>query len=106
MRVSFMIVGVQKGGTTTLHAWLSQHPGLVLSRPMELQFFDNEAHFVGGKPPLALYHASFPDDGKAAGAPRGEATPSYVWWPGTLERIQAYNPDARLIVLLRCPAER
>jgi hypothetical protein len=36
----------------------------------------------------------------------GEATPLYIYAPGTPERIQRYVPDAKLVVLLRNPADR
>jgi hypothetical protein len=36
----------------------------------------------------------------------GEATPIYTWWPKAAERIQAYRPDVKLIVLFRHPGER
>lgn len=101
-----MVAGVQKGGTTTLHAWLAQHPDLVMSNPKEVHFFDRDANFPEGGPDYDLYHASFPARGRGPEALRGESTPIYLWWPGVLERIRAYNPACKLIVLLRCPAER
>ena len=106
MRVSFLVAGVQKGGTTTLHGWLRQHPLLAMSRPKEVHFFDEDAHFAAGAPPLDLYHANFRHVTKPPAALRGKSTPSYCWWPGALERIQAYNPGMRLIMLLRCPLLR
>ena len=41
-RVDFLIAGVQKGGTTALHAYLSEHPGLNLAAEKELHFFDDQ----------------------------------------------------------------
>ncbi len=104
MTVSFLVAGVQKGGTTSLHLWLDQHPGLVLAPLKELHFFDDDAAFAGD-PPFADYEAQFDPD-RPAGLPRGESTPAYLWWPGALERIAAYNPAMKLIVLLRCPMRR
>lgn len=104
MAVSFLVAGVQKGGTTSLHLWLDQHPGLVLAPLKELHFFDDDAAFAGD-PPFAAYEAQFDPD-RPASLPRGESTPSYLWWPGALERIAAYNPAMKLIVLLRCPLRR
>jgi len=40
--VNFIIAGVQKGGTTALFDYLSEEPGLALSRVKELHFFDDE----------------------------------------------------------------
>ncbi len=36
----------------------------------------------------------------------GEATPAYFFWPNAPERLKAYNPDARFVVLLRNPTFR
>jgi hypothetical protein len=105
-RVAFLIAGVQKGGTTTLHGWLRQHPRLAMSRPKEVHFFDDDTHFAGGAVPLDVYHAHFAHSRKGPAALRGESTPSYCWWPGALDRVAAYNPAMRLILLLRCPLDR
>ncbi|MGG5820373.1 sulfotransferase family protein [Falsiroseomonas sp. HW251] len=104
MTVSFLVAGVQKGGTTSLHLWLDQHPGLSLAPMKELHFFDDDEAFAGD-PPFAAYEAQFDPD-KPPGTPRGESTPAYLWWPGALERIAAYNAAMKLIVLLRCPMQR
>jgi hypothetical protein len=36
----------------------------------------------------------------------GEASPSYIYSPRAPERIQHYIPEAKLIAILRHPAER
>jgi hypothetical protein len=101
-RVSFVVVGVQKGGTTALFDYLMDEPGLALSREKEAHFFDDETQ-DWGRPDYAAYHALFP---AFDGRPRGEATPIYIYWPNALERLRAYNPEARLILLLRDPVQR
>lgn len=101
-KVNLFIIGAQKAGTTALHAYLAGHPDIFMSERKELHFFDDdsrdwsnpdffdlEKHFLCKK--VAIY---------------GEATPIYLYWPNCLERIKAYNPDARLIVLVRHPAYR
>src|ERR1700744_5006575 len=101
-RVAFIVVGVQKGGTTALFDYLGEEPGLALSREKEVHFFDDEA-MDWARPDYGAYHASFPvADGRA----RGEATPIYLYWPHSLERIAAYNPAMKLIVMLRDPVQR
>jgi hypothetical protein len=100
-RVDFFIAGVQKAGTTALDAMLRGTPGIQMAARKELHFFDRnrtdwsaptyeqlERHFAPGP------------------AIRGEATPIYTYWPNCLERIRAYNPDAKLIMMLRHPAWR
>jgi len=40
VKPTLLIIGVQKGGTTSLHNYLSQHPTLSSSKEKELHFFD------------------------------------------------------------------
>src|SRR5438445_13846713 len=36
----------------------------------------------------------------------GEVTPSYLYWKPAMERIHNYNPQIKLIILLRNPVDR
>jgi sulfotransferase family protein len=101
-RVNFVIAGVQKAGTTALFEYLAETDDIALSRVKETHFFDDDAR-DWTRPDYADYHALFdaPD-----GRPSGEATPIYLYWPNSLERMAAYNPAMRVIVLLRDPVER
>jgi hypothetical protein len=101
-RICFLIAGAQKGGTSALFDYLGEEPGLLLSREKEVHFFDDEDQ-DWARPDYGGYHASFPG---AVGRLRGEATPIYLYWPNSLERIAAYNPAMKLIVLLREPVAR
>lgn len=100
--VSFIVAGAQKAGTTALYDYLAEDPAIAMARIKETHFFDDEAR-DWSPPDYGDYHALFdaPD-----GRPCGEATPIYLYWPRSLERIAAYNPAMRLIVLLRDPVER
>ena len=100
--ITFLVVGVQKGGTTALFDYLGDYPDLALSDDKELHFFDDETHDWAA-PDYGEYHAHF---GDPAGRPCGEATPIYSYWPGALERICAYNPAIKLILVLRDPVAR
>jgi hypothetical protein len=112
----FLIAGVPKAGTTALHAALSRHPGLYLSPIKEPKFFltDGPPPTRGG-PGDALtyrehvwerdrYEALF--DAAPPGAPRGEATPLYLYDPDAMRRIHRLIPDVKLIVVIRDPVER
>lgn len=99
---NFFIVGAQKAGTTALHKYLGHHPRLSLSARKELHFFDDET-----------IDWSCPDYErleKGMGRPTdricGEATPVTMYWPNSLERLRAYDPSAKIIVLLRHPVFR
>lgn len=101
-RVRFLVAGVQKGGTTALFSYLGEHPGVRMGEPKEVHYFDHDA-IDWSRPDYAAYHAHFPaPDGRAL----GEATPIYIYWPNCLERIRAYNPGMRLILLFRDPIQR
>jgi hypothetical protein len=101
-RVFAIVAGVQKGGTTALFDYLAEEQALACSQVKEVHFFDDEAQ-AWPTPDHDAYHANFPPfDGR----PRLEATPIYLYWPNSLERIAAYNPAMRLIVMLRDPVER
>lgn len=101
-RVGFLVAGVQKGGTTALFDYLRPHPDLAMAPVKEVHFFDDES-VDWSAPDHAAYHAAFPP---ADGRLRGEATPIYIYWPNAMERIAAYNPRMRLILLFRDPVER
>ena len=100
--VTFLIAGVQKGGTTALYDYLADYPDVALSRVKEVHFFDDEG-IDWARADYAAYEANFP---AAAGRPCGEATPIYLYWRDSLERIRTYNPAMRLILLLRDPVQR
>ena len=95
--VSFLIIGVQKGGTTALYDYLGDYRDVALSYEKELHFFDDEAQ-NWTQPDYDAYHARFDDP---VGYPCGEATPIYSYWPGAMERIAAYNPAMKLILVSR-----
>jgi hypothetical protein len=102
-RVAFVIGGAQKGGTTALDGLLRAHPGVAMASIKEPKWFDDDRRFGDG-PRIGDYHALF--DPAEPGRLRGEATPTYCWWPSAAARIRDYNPAMRWILLLRDPAER
>jgi hypothetical protein len=104
-KLDFFVVGVQKGGTTSLDRLLRLHPAIELpARRKELHYFDADDRFEGDVPRDG--YAGLQDEFYFDRPRAGEITPSYVYWPGALERIRAYNPDARIVVLFRNPVLR
>jgi hypothetical protein len=102
-RLDFFIAGVQKAGTTALAARLRAHPEIALPAEKELHFFDDDG-LDWSDPPWRLLEDRFA--GAPDGALRGDATPIYLFWPGSLARMRRCSPEARLIVLLRHPVHR
>lgn len=102
-KVNFFIIGTQKGGTTALHSSLSRINGIQMSISKEIHFFDNEEFDWNNVDYLRL-HEYF--DWNTQDVLRGEATPIYCYYPASIQRIHFYNPEAKIIMLLRHPAHR
>jgi len=104
MKVDFAICGTQKGGTTALYAYLRKHPEICMAKKKELHFFDKEDNFPCGATDYSRYHSAF--DPKKSHKLVGEATPIYMYWYNAPKRLWQYNPDMKLIVILRNPIDR
>lgn len=98
--VTFAIVGVQKGGTTSLYSMLTRHPAIVGGPQKELRFFLEPRDW--SNPDYSTYRR--PARGRAHLA--GDATPGYLFYPGALERMRRYDPEMRLMASFRDPLER
>ena len=101
--VSIFVCGVQKGGTTSLHAHFREHRALSPPSRQEIHFFDEEARDWAAPDYTALHSLFAPEDGDRL---RFDITPIYIFWPPSIERIRAYNPSAKLIFIFRDPFER
>jgi hypothetical protein len=103
MRVDFVVIGAQKSGTTSLAAQLAEHPEICISRIKEPGFFSGAADWQSN---LAQYHQLFdPEEGPIC----GEASTMYTFLPespATSSRLHAYNPDLKLIYIMRNPVDR
>ena len=95
----FLIIGTQKGGTSSLYSALTQHPQILRAARKEIHFFDQ--HYSRGS---AWYGRQFPLC--SAGHITGEASPFYMAHPLAAKRIAEHSPDTKLLVLLRNPADR
>jgi SAM-dependent methyltransferase len=97
---SFFLVGAAKSGTTSLHVYLDQHPDIFMSKPKEPFFF--EAEYDRG--PAYYYRRYF--GGWNGQREVGESRHRNLYLPYIPARIHQYNPEARIIAILRNPAER
>jgi hypothetical protein len=105
----FVIIGTQKGGTSSLYQYLRAHPDVLSTVKKEVHYF---SRYVGAGE--EWYRSNFPllVELSALQAVRGrrplvgESSPSYLFHPLVGERMRDLLPDVRLIVLLRDPVER
>lgn len=103
-KVAFSVVGAQKAGTSALDYYLRQHPELHMPDKKELHFFDAEKYFSGESPNYANYHCYFRSSVQQK--MRGDVTPAYIYLPQCIPRMYAYNPQMKLIGVLRNPVDR
>lgn len=99
---SFMIIGAQKAGTTSLHYYLDQHPKLAGSYPKELNYFSR--HLYLGKD-LNWYRRHFTSLTKP-NAMFFESTPKYMNLEFVAREVAKTYPAIKLIMILREPVER
>jgi hypothetical protein len=99
---AFLILGVQRGGTTSLYDYLTNHPRIVRAKRKEVHFFD--LFYERG---IDWYRSQFPWTLRLRrGAITGDASPYYLFHPAVPQRVAEHLPDVKLIVLLRDPVDR
>lgn len=116
----FLVIGTKRGGTTSFYFDLIEHPsmlrlfpppipGLKAEATKGVHYFDS--NFARGE---RWYRSYMPLASTRARATRrhgvpavvGEASPYYLFHPDAARRAHLTVPDARLVVLLRDPAQR
>lgn len=95
----FLIIGAQKGGTTSLYDYLIQHPQIISAFRKEIHYFDK--NYEKG---MNWYNSFFPLIEKKGIS--GEASPFYLYHKLVPQRIKSDLNNVRLIVLLRDPVQR
>ncbi len=106
----FFVVGAPKSATSSLWAYLGQHPDIFVPRtPKESHFFSypevaqayyNRSYVTTSEEYEAVYEEMSSE--KHA----GDFSPSYLFYPNAAKRLKAYKPDARIIIILRNPIKR
>jgi hypothetical protein len=102
IKPNFFILGAPKCGTTSLAAWLAEHPNIYLSPIKEPHFFntDHQRSLTS----LKGYERLFANAGEQHRAV-GEASVWYLYSSVAVKNILNYNPEARFMVMLRNPVE-
>ena len=113
---NFVIIGGTKAGTSSIYRCLRQHPQISMSRPKEPKFFAYEGALPDYGGPFANefrnsiivaraeYEALF--DGVTNERAIGEASQIYMYSPQACKLMRQTIPNAKLIALLRNPADR
>ncbi|HKZ33967.1 MAG TPA: sulfotransferase [Candidatus Nanoarchaeia archaeon] len=103
-RPNLFIVGAGRSGTTTLYEWLKQHPDVFMSEVKGPNFFGEEPN-----PAFKEFHKNekkYLSLFAKAGNKKilGEAS-HYFWSETAPKEIKKFNPEAKIIILLRHPME-
>lgn len=113
----FLVIGAGKSGTTSLNEYLKEHPQIFMSHRKEPNFFafemvdpeqyeleSSRLYHYQSVTELSDYLALF--DSAKPGQLLGEVSNTYLSSELACERIKHYIPEAKLIAILRNPAER
>ena len=114
----FLVIGAGKSGTTSLDKYLNQHPQIFIPKKKEPNFFGYENmkeedfdgdqeeidHFRNSVTTLDRYLKMF--ENAKPDQLRGETSNTYMYHEQAPFRIKYYNPDMKLIAVLRQPAGR
>ena len=113
---SFLVIGAQRAGTTSLFRYLLQHPDVAGPTGGDASvWWTKETHFFDEKYAKGVdwYRSFFPLQAtrsrhrkRGHDLQAGEATPYYMFQPAVPAHVAATLPDAKLIALLRDPVER
>jgi hypothetical protein len=101
-KLNFVIGGAQKAGTGTLDAIFRRHPQIQMASIKETHFFDDETR-DWNTPDYGALDAFFQSRDDRL---RGEATPITLYWRPAIRRLRDYNPDIKIILILRDPVTR
>jgi hypothetical protein len=112
----FLVIGAGKSGTTSLDNYLKQHPEIFIPEVKEPNFFgyenvsrqslstEDQVHYDNSVTKLSDYLALF--EAATETQKLGETSNTYLYHEGAPARIRYYNPDVKLIAVLRQPAGR
>jgi len=101
MRVNILIIGAGRSGTTTLSKILENHSQVCFSKIKEVHYFSIDDLFARGE---KYYHSFFPchADKKIIASADTYLLPAHK----AIQKIKDYNPDIKIIVMLRNPVDR
>ncbi|MGY1722114.1 sulfotransferase family protein [Blastococcus sp. SYSU DS0533] len=113
----FLVIGAARSGTTALYQHLVEHPDLFLTTPKEPHYFalaGTRPAFTGPGDRQTINRLAVTDPERyralyrdaRPGQLRGEASVSTLYYPEAVTRLRAEAPDARLVCMLRDPADR
>ena len=97
-----VIAGYMESGTTALYRYITEHPDVIPNRSKELNHLD-----MGWKYGLSYYRRKLNFRKKKYPHQKTiDASPNYVFHPLVPKRLRKLNPNVRVLICLRHPADR
>lgn len=100
-RPSYLIIGADKSGTSSLYFYMQAHPQVTAARQKQIQFFDH-AYNRGAE---SYIRNSFPHMLESQHV-TGEASPGYMVYSEVPQRVKRDLPEVRILLMARDPVER
>ncbi len=98
----FFIVGAPKCGTTSMNDYLHSHPDIFMA-PKEIHYFGKDLGII--QPDLSQNeYLDFVKNGQDCKL-RGEASAWYLYSGNAAKEIYNFNPEAKIIIMLRNPVD-
>lgn len=105
------VIGAPRAGTTSFFDYLTRHPEIEGTEPKEPHFFSSHKPWVVKEmirgrtyaQSEAQYNAKFSCESAKYVV---DASTSYLYAPGTAERVHRHCPESHIFALLRDPIER
>jgi len=103
MKINTVIIGIQKAGTTSFYNWLAQHPDIYApARAKDFHFFSDDKYFNKGIDNLLDKYKDYKNEKIIL-----HSGVNYSYFHSyTYQRLKEYNPDLKIIIILRNPTER
>jgi len=111
VKPNLFIVGAPKAGTTSVYEYLKKHPDVYFPRLKEPNYFSSKeiiSQKLYYKVPIIKTESSYLSLYSQHKNQKiiGDASVSYLYYPKVAARIRNYNPDAKIIIILRDPIQR
>ena len=103
-KLDFLIIGAQKSATTALFRYLQNHKQIAMPAEKEAPLFTSDVTSAQIDAFINLHFDCSDQD--AEPCLRGKATPQYMCDKNVPSRIFGYNPNMKLIAVLREPIDR
>ena len=114
---NFFLIGAMKSGTTSLYHYLNQHPDIFFPENKEPHYFafKDDPEICKGpgdderfKDMIVRDYDAYLELYKKADHQSviGDASAMYIYYGRSAKEIHDFNPDAKILVILRNPVER